>query len=163
MTKFRFVHISDAHLAVIPGRKNFKELFDNPRALTFRDFKQGKVSILPASFDRDILESATRFIYERYSTIDAVVFTGDLATTGLAADILVAKNFIQSGSNSFVENDLPVLGFAINKLSLMPGNHDRFKDVMGTPGSNHFDLAFSDQWKVVYPGVQSNIFSKGRT
>lgn len=78
-------------------------------------------------------------------SLDAVVITGDLATTGLAPDLEKARIFLE-GTSVF---DQSIAGVSAQML-LLPGNHDRFvytgRGFLFSPGGKDFDSVFKDHW-----------------
>ena len=103
----------------------------------------------PASHDTRVLSAAADFIRSFASELDLLVLLGDLATTGKKEDIGHAKEFFADIDNSLSINRKlrPAIGGLGVKMHFLPGNHDRYKDDKGTPGSTLFDSAFQDFYK----------------
>ena len=79
--------------------------------------------------------------------MDAIIFTGDLATTGMAEDLNVARNFISAspmGQGFVSATRFPTLNASQLPIFLMPGNHDRYVDDNGTPNCRRFDHEFAE-------------------
>lgn len=131
--RIRLLHISDLHLAT-----------ERPLGSTgwVRQFLGG-------IGDLHILEGALRLATKARHRLDAVLISGDIADSGKEQDLqFAAKYFSQSVStddsgilpySSFATLDLPVL--------LVPGNHDRFLNELGSPGCKNFDRVFRDFWQ----------------
>ena len=91
---------------------------------------------------------------------DCVLVTGDLATRGLTPDLRLAYDYILSPasvSNGYLGSDnRPTLSMAGRPIILAPGNHDRFKNFVGTPNSIEFENVFASHWSAGPRGVQAN-------
>jgi 3',5'-cyclic AMP phosphodiesterase CpdA len=148
---FRFIHISDLHLASESRRLNCFEEFS-----LCHPFNGKRCFFAPSSYDVDIAEQVSRFIFEfanmKAEGLDFVVVTGDLATTGKEEDLKKAHDFIyappSSGSPWLTADGFPTLGgsYSLPPFLVMPGNHDRFVDEYLFPGGKAFDKVFSSYW-----------------
>jgi hypothetical protein len=113
-------------------RAAFRRLWD--------DFRRGTTTA--SSYRSAILESFAEFAY-RYSKkkddtgrvvsgyLDAVVLTGDIATTGKEDDIILVKEFLTAPSTRKPWHTSDETGDATLKaltipVGYLPGNHDRF-------------------------------------
>lgn len=105
----------------------------------------------PASHDPRVLCAAADFIRSFSSELDMLILLGDLATTGKMEDIAHAKEFFADVDNPLAINRKlrPAIGGLGVKMHFLPGNHDRYKDDTGTPGSDLFDRAFGDFYQPV--------------
>jgi 3',5'-cyclic AMP phosphodiesterase CpdA len=127
-----------------------------------------------SSYDPEILEALAEFIYEhakRKSTaeeevpeggekLDAVVLTGDLATTGSEDDIERVARFLEADSDPrcpYRSRDADYRGATLSAVQVpvlyLPGNHDRFVPtrrwhervpIFFYPGGTHFDVLLCD-------------------
>jgi len=114
-----------------------------------------------SSYDPEILEALAEFIYQNARSkldengdsivedgedkLDAVVLTGDLATTGTSDDIERVSKFLRARSSSKCphksdESDYRGATLSAVKLPILclPGNHDRF-------------IPTRDRYKKIYP------------
>lgn len=164
MEIFRFVHITDLHLSDNPYDENPLASQSGARQAKWgwvlgQVFEQ-KNPLRPSSFDTDAAIKLRRQILESVGFIDAVVVTGDLATTGLKSDLSLARDFIIGGkvpsewnseSQQYdpIPKNLPVI--------MMPGNHDRYIGDLLFPGGNQFEAVFGNDWKAgqTFPVDQS--------
>jgi Icc-related predicted phosphoesterase len=150
MTLFSFLHLTDLHFCQEPLRKyapqllkrSWNEIIDTigeqRRDLGLSSF------FLPASYDPEIAKGVAQFCYDWSGAVDGIIITGDLATTGLTVDIKVAEQFIkQPAFSGFLSADrFPTLASLELPIHLFPGNHDRYINNFGKPGSNYFDFVF---------------------
>ena len=131
-----------------------------PRDMIDTAWKQGRnVGFLsfakPASYVPDIAAGVAQFCLERSAVIDGILFTGDLATTGLMADIGVAYSFIaEPAKNGFVtETGSPTVNVSSAPIHVLPGNHDKFVNVTGAPNCRTFELKFEAYMRNFSSGV----------
>ena len=158
MTHFRIVHISDLHFSnnakdlYVLGYKRerlqeaLKRLPSDPvRRQVLSYFSLQQVHDVDASFD------LAERIYRLCKRTDLILITGDLATTGLAADLSIAKQFCSEQPDADMPymslNGTPTLKGKKSQILLLPGNHDRFRDALGARGGRNFDLMFPQQWQ----------------
>ena len=152
---FRYIHVSDFHLCIEPKRRNMLELIrrapqskmDTLGSLGSQAFKQGFRSIFnPASYEPSQLSGVARFCVDWSDRIDGILLTGDLCTTGLIDDLKVADVFLRQPANMGVttSDNSTTISELRSLIRLLPGNHDRYKDNLGTPNSNLFDLKFDE-------------------
>jgi UDP-2,3-diacylglucosamine pyrophosphatase LpxH len=96
-----------------------------------------------SSFDPGLLFCLCNFIEDEDPNLNAIVITGDLATTGLKVDLDKGLDFLEGTSIQSISST------AAPKL-LMPGNHDRYryigKEFLYAPGDTLFDTTFEDYW-----------------
>jgi UDP-2,3-diacylglucosamine pyrophosphatase LpxH len=150
MSPIRILHASDLHIAQAPSLISPIDKISPGtfvEAVTKRTFA--------SSFDPAVLERFTSFVYNKMGgQIDAVLLTGDIATTGLPHDLEVARRFIEGpphprvpALNTRMEPTLAGLGMPV---WLLPGNHDRYirtKLLDYSPGGTRFDYVFGAYWK----------------
>ena len=96
-----------------------------------------------SSFDSQLLDCLCNFIEEEEPNLDAILITGDLATTGFEKDLAKGLRFLEGPSQSI--SKVP-----FHKKLILPGNHDRFAytddGFLYAPGGALFDTAFSNYW-----------------
>lgn len=149
--------IADPHLCVQARRRNIQSLLsrklwskidvsDREKAYgVSRYFSITK----PTSFDDEPLLAAADFLEEVSREMDLLVVLGDLATTGTSEDLEVARQvFLDPLVKEHVSagGDPRIGGLGI-PLHVVPGNHDRYKDDVATPGSTEFDRVFDAVYK----------------
>jgi 3',5'-cyclic AMP phosphodiesterase CpdA len=161
MALYRIVHASDLHFSARPG---FTNIYDRSgKAAWFREILSSNFrdALIPSSFSVDKAAAFSFEIAHDAATIDAIIITGDIATTGVREDLNAAHNFLYGAipdewspiKSSFkplvgVENMPPVI--------LMPGNHDRYTVPLLYPGSLEFENVFGRYWN--FHGRQDNRF-----
>jgi 3',5'-cyclic AMP phosphodiesterase CpdA len=100
----------------------------------------------PASYIESITSGVAQFCYKHTQSVDGIIVSGDLATTGMTADIGVARAYVDdaplSGFRS--ESRKPTLKSARRPIYLVPGNHDRYANNFATTNSKTFDLTFGN-------------------
>lgn len=164
MVRFRLLHLSDFHFGKTAdvtnllhrAAFNFDGVSDvDVDSLIPRSAKESLIK--PTSHDTLASFGVARFCYEQKDNYDAVVVTGDLATTGRRSDLQFASDFL---SKVYSEKYFDFTG---TKCSLagndkdcfvIPGNHDRYTGVLGGPGSPEFDNVFK-----IFP-KGSRVYSK---
>jgi hypothetical protein len=160
-TRFSYIHLSDAHFCAEPVRNNALALIKRrPRDLIDTGWaqaqKHGFLSFAkPASYIPEIISGVAQFCFERSGVSDGIVVTGDLATTGMMSDINVAKAFIgEPPSYGFVTaSRFPTLNSSNLPIYVLPGNHDKFINISGSPNCPHFELNFLDHMQNFGLGV----------
>ena len=103
-----------------------------------------KEQTFASSFDTRLLYCLCNFIEDEAPRLNAIVVTGDLATTGLKVDLDRALSFLEGPINpsiAIVPDD---------KKLILPGNHDRFvytkEGFLYAPGGPLFDNHFKRFW-----------------
>ncbi|TIR15329.1 MAG: metallophosphoesterase [Mesorhizobium sp.] len=165
MVRFRLLHLSDFHFGrnadvtnlIHRAALNFEGISDvDIDKLVPRSPKQSLIK--PTSHDTLAAFGVAKFCYEQKDNYDAVIVTGDLATTGRRADIQFASDFISKRySESFFDFTGTKYSLAGNEKDcfVIPGNHDRYTSTLGGgPGSVEFDNIFK-----IFPGA-SRVYSK---
>jgi 3',5'-cyclic AMP phosphodiesterase CpdA len=98
---------------------------------------------IATSYNPGALDCLCNFIDDE--RLDAIVITGDLATTGLGPDLEKARLFLESKS----EFDQSI-AYVAAPVHLLPGNHDRFiytgRGFLFAPGGKDFDSVFASRW-----------------
>jgi 3',5'-cyclic AMP phosphodiesterase CpdA len=164
MVVFRLLHASDLHFGQTPGQVGVPVLLQNPY------WWWAGIPGTPAmasSHNLDRVDALAAFAFYKRQRYDAILVTGDLATTGKADDLNAAYEFIASPAVKGYLNAAgrPTLQAAGRPLYLLPGNHDRF-GAFYLPGGAEFDKVFATVWPVgqgvhVWPPLVSQ--SEGET
>ena len=130
-----------------------------------------KSEAVVSSYSPDILYHLAEFLYEDYidnfvghmaAPVDAVLLTGDIATTGLSSDLQLAFAAVDGPALNndplLWAPDNPTLAGSTGKLKiplwLLPGNHDRLRpDSVSwyAPGGYMFDTIFEPYWGPLDP------------
>jgi 3',5'-cyclic AMP phosphodiesterase CpdA len=132
----RILQLSDLHMAVTPNRYGLPDVLQQLHAA------QGveRLELFASLMRRDsllgshspVLATAVEKWFDANShDIDAIIVTGDLATTGEMSDLLIAKNWLDELA-------------PFTPVAVMPGNHDRFQgeSTLYQPGCSNFDTLF---------------------
>lgn len=158
--KFAILHVSDLHLSAVANLANIWDRL-RPKLIDIDAVQNTSIWRL-TSFDAGRSAALARFIDVLTPKVDALVLSGDLATSGLDEDINEAFTYIDSPSRPSLHKGMrvPGLGNAKEKLILIPGNHDRFeweswRPPFYIPGGKRFDSAFRDYWCPQLRNVQS--------
>lgn len=161
MGRASFLHISDLHISKFPNLKTCSKR-------TIEEWAEGVSNhAYCASYDPGRLKGIVQLAHDVRERIDAIVITGDIATTGLTRDLTPSYNFIYGSPD---EKDIrtskgfPTLaGTGLSVLAL-PGNHDRYKKLLKKfgyiPGGKHFDRIFAEHWndeKKLLPIVKDDL------
>jgi 3',5'-cyclic AMP phosphodiesterase CpdA len=147
MGLFRLLHASDFHIAQFPYWAGTPT---NPwLAPLTRLWRQ-------QSHDPFVQEAFAEWVWSNggFATadgtyFDAILLTGDMATTGEVVDLQEAYRFVDDAplfGGYLTPTQKPTLGFAKGQidLSLLPGNHDRYRSgySLYLPGGTTFDTVF---------------------
>src|SRR5947209_5302025 len=144
MTCFRLLHLSDLHIAVKPREIGFPDRRYAPY------FPNGKVRLIKcSSWDPRLGDNILARLVESRDLLDAVLITGDLATTGEQEDLGRAREFIDS-LRRLAQTAPPGGGPPRQpKIIVLPGNHDRFHGKPKWAGCGRFDTTFAGEWQPV--------------
>jgi 3',5'-cyclic AMP phosphodiesterase CpdA len=99
----------------------------------------------------DLLDAMASFAYQYRECYDAIVLSGDLATTARKPDLDKVRHLIETvpAEGYWDEDGHPSLRAAGKRVLIVPGNHDRFGPLRGLrpypPGDETFDGVLS--WK----------------
>src|ERR1700720_1064243 len=187
MTSIRILHASDLHIAVGDQRRSYVDaISDAVSTLPNLDPKLTWIALrklaLASSYEPQVLEDLAEFIVNNVrgvkpdvaqliesvakqhdivilnEKLDAIVLTGDLATTGLEHDLRRVHSFL----NADYEPDTPhkpkdagsiiaaisAVNTDITPIACLPGNHDRYSFPVGLPtympGCRSFDTLLLD-------------------
>jgi len=156
MTSVRILHASDLHICTV---SNLTSPIDRLTAGTLYDaVVEG---ILVSSYDVSVLQRFADFVYQQASRalLDAVVLTGDIATTGEWEDLNKALEFFKAQPDVRLSTQTPEQEPTFAGIStpvfLLPGNHDRYRTGPGYapgglgygPGGRIFDDVFEEYWR----------------
>lgn len=163
MHTFRILHLSDLHLAKRHNEVGFLHalLRGAPADCT--------TAWLSAHHPRKLLRLIL-FVQYYATKLDAILITGDLATSGRKADLSRALQVVDSSpitDSAWFSSPSQNLSATLRRgdvpVKLMPGNHDRYEGRLPfLPGNKTFDTVFKDYWKAGQ-GVQTQIILRGRT
>ena len=157
MHPVRILHASDLHIAV---KANLTSVVDYISAGMY--FNALRPRALASTYDPSILLRLADLIYSDYrgnyinqasNPLDAVLLTGDLATTGKQRDLETALKFIDGPHHPYLptmtRDFVPTLAASQTPVWLLPGNHDRLRRAKLTgysPGGKIFDTLFASHW-----------------
>jgi 3',5'-cyclic AMP phosphodiesterase CpdA len=157
MPPVRILHASDLHISI---KANVTSTLDNISAGTY--FNALKSSAQVSTYDPLILLRLADLIYQdsigihingAANPLDAVLLTGDLATTGRQHDLEQAVKFIDGPVHQYLSTQtpdyVPTLAAVRTPIWLLPGNHDRLRRARFrgySPGGKIFDRLFSSHW-----------------
>jgi predicted phosphodiesterase len=142
MALFRILHASDPHMAAQPFMAGGSSTFRWPPKVA-RHWRQ-------TSHDPAPLRAFVNFAHHNRDAFDAVLVSGDLATSGDRTDLDAAYQLYTAPpanpNVSLTPAGEPTLVHwaQANKLDLLPGNHDRFRSArqLYRPGGRFFDRVF---------------------
>ncbi len=140
MPIIRLLHLSDLHI----GRRRKRDpenIFQK-----YRPHSPGVVSAL------------AELCYRNRDSFDAIVITGDLAHSGRAEDLDMARRFLLTPAGRsipWLNGTQPTLAGAGRPIYALPGNHDRYQGspAKGKPGGVLFDATFAKAWPTGFGGV----------
>ena len=92
MESIRILHASDLHIAEFANLKSFADTPDSVTAF----FGFLKHPSFANSYDPTILRSFADFV-NRQASVDSILITGDIATTGDYPDLEIAHRFVEQG------------------------------------------------------------------
>ena len=162
--------LADPHLCVQARRRNVLSL-QMRKPWKYIDVDQRKTSLVsndkfspfkPASYDDRPLLAAADLVGLLADDLDMLVLLGDLATTGTSEDLEVAREvFLDARTNRHLNAALePRFGGLGISTHVIPGNHDRYRDIWATPGGDQFDKVFGSVYRPTN-GVSSETIKKG--
>src|SRR5882724_293620 len=144
METFRLAQVSDLHIATRPYTLSLPDWWGqrDPGSHAHRSI------FSPSSHDPDLLDAVIRNLYNRRDNLDAIILSGDLATTGLQPDIHAAAMHIDSQPLDTYRDarDRPTFQSIGRELILLPGNHDRYRNRAFFPAGREFDVRFQHYW-----------------
>ena len=150
---FRLNQISDLHFSAIVGRLNGLEAAHSLRErsdVIICELIWGahRAPLYPSTFSADVALSLLRDLSKKIPFLDALVVTGDLATTGADADLVVARDYFSGRipANWNPGEECPSLLTGEDVIITLPGNHDRYEGVALLPGGARFEQHFGSFW-----------------
>ena len=148
---FRLGHVSDLHFGNVAERLSpFDDEGTTRSRLALSELLgSGLGTFYPSTFNSLVAQRLLRRLKEELVSLDAIVFTGDLATTGNDPDQALAR--------SYFEGNIPLDFNPINShpsllknpsdiLICLPGNHDRYAGLALMPSSRRFEAHFGRHW-----------------
>jgi DNA repair exonuclease SbcCD nuclease subunit len=147
MSIIKILHVSDLHISKYPFLKQFNRrspgnFYDAVRHGTYA-----------ASHGTDKLRALVNLVYRLREELRAVLITGDIATTGLDYDLLLALAFVEGtpdAHDSRTSDSFPTISGAGIPVFLLPGNHDRYKSFLKrlgyAAGGRLFHHLFHRHW-----------------
>ena len=146
MAFFHLLHLSDFHLAVRPHVVAWPDRFDA------RNDPDEEIRLLfSSSHNLNVARVVASRCYLFSEPLDALLITGDLATTGDDHDLDVAWRLVEAPGQSpsapwLTAEEQPTLAAREKPIFLMPGNHDRFDGVVKRAGGTSFFGYFSPKY-----------------
>lgn len=170
MSRFRLLHLSDLHIAEEADHLNRHEKMREALNSGFTDVWRSEnlssdlMSLLrPTSHSTFAQHMAAKFCYDRRDDVDAIVITGDIATTGRDKDLAAAREYVLKNvkSHYFDWRFGSSLSAGGRRIYLMPGNHDRYKGFLPNPSVNN--LNFENYFPNHYPlGKRVHSFTRSK-
>jgi len=160
MHRVTILHTSDLHISKNPHLRQLQ------RRTPGNFYDAVRKGIYAASHGNGKLKALVELVHNKKSSLDAIVITGDIATTGLDYDLERALQFIEGKPDAQdvrVSFGFPTISGAGLPIFLLPGNHDRYKLLLRrlgyAPGSRKFHQMFSRYWQ---GDVKTNVIVKDR-
>lgn len=163
MARFQAIHVSDFHFGRRGGRPNVATLVENPEgAVTAgRVWSSLRGFHRQVTHDPDVALQVARFLVERVRPGSLLLVSGDVAATGLDADLAVGLAFLCEPPGAMgrhlTASLKPTIAGARLNVCLVPGNHDRYRSDLGIPGSTAFDRKFQAFWGDPNPSVVAKV------
>lgn len=148
MSRVSLLHISDLHISKYPAlpvmsRRSPGNYYHAVRNHTYA-----------ASHGSGKLNALVNLVHDVKDSLDGILITGDIATTGLDFDLSKALAFVEGvpdPDDARTSGGFPTLRGAGCPVHLLPGNHDRYKLRFGglgyAPGGRKFHKIFHSYWK----------------
>lgn len=117
------------------------------------------------------MTALAEFAVNNSSGYDALLVSGDIATTGSDADLKTAASLFEAPTTTagfLTRQNAPTLHALQNKIALIPGNHDRFgpatPGALGySPGSKNFERFFGRFWNAPHGARELQAIGKDGT
>lgn len=161
MSIIKILHVSDLHISKYPF---LKQLNRRSPGNYYDAIRHGTYA---ASHGTDKLRALVTLVYRLRRELHAVLITGDIATTGLDYDLLLALAFVEGtpdAHDSRTSHGFPTISGAGIPIVLLPGNHDRYKLFLKrlgyAAGGRLFHQLFHRHWSDdvrVFPIVNSDL------
>ena len=150
MGQVRLLHVSDLHFSYRLNRPNLVNLLETDAADIVNIIGNAFKDRLPefANHNPMLADALAEFVYLQSDAIDAILITGDLASTGRSSDLSVAYNYIDASCTRKWQTQTQEASLKAGNLPiyLLPGNHDRYQHVLGGVGNTEFETIFSSYW-----------------
>lgn len=140
--------MSDLHFAVESGYGN--NCIEHHYIDLLLDWKN---RYRPNTYSARIATNLPKVLTDHSTDVDALLITGDLATTGSQSDLNTAREWIAGNAAA---KHIPrylhqgevaqKLATVAKTLILMPGNHDRYQGPKSIPRSALFESVFGNHW-----------------
>jgi 3',5'-cyclic AMP phosphodiesterase CpdA len=163
MAVFYLAQISDLHLCIEPDWLTPFEVesvtgkiaaaYDT---LLGRRSSRGRLlpGIYPSSFSADVAAGLLKHLIPKMRLLDALIISGDLATSGREDDLQVARAYFEGRIPEewnpwhYLETGAPatLLGIPGQCVVTIPGNHDRYDGVFAAPALRAFERHFGEDW-----------------
>lgn len=149
MAVFRLLHLSDLHVA---GEANRYSLVDpyNPKVSFLESLARVQSPLKIPSHDARAARALATQLAQDKGKYDAILISGDLATTGSEEDIKAAHNYLHGKlwHNKELIEDIPSI-CDVSRLIWMPGNHDKYEGSSFEPGCKRFESPdyFGGNWR----------------
>lgn len=148
MSRATILHISDLHISKFPQLMQLQRRSPGNYYDAIRD------GIFAASHGKGKLTALVNLVHNLKATLDAVLITGDIATTGLEFDLEKALLFVEGQPDAHeprTSAGFPTVSGAALPVHLLPGNHDRYKLFLKrlgyAPGNRKFHQIFHRHWQ----------------
>lgn len=158
MVSFRIAHVSDLHFGKIIDWQNPLEDTTTVTGMAREAVKYilncdstGRIAdvFYPSTFSPDAAAALSHILSSEMDYLDAILVSGDLATTGDDSDLTLAKNYFHGEIPSdWNPSDVPLRSWLDNEeiaVVTLPGNHDRFAN-LSQPLSKNFEEFFGKYW-----------------
>jgi len=149
MAAFRLLHLSDLHIA---GEANRYSLVDpyHPISSFLKSLARAQSPLKIPSHDARAARALAMQLAQDKGKYDAILISGDLATTGSEEDIKAAHDYLHGKlwHTKVIIDNIPSI-CDVSQLIWMPGNHDRYEGNSFKPGCKRFESPdyFGGNWR----------------
>lgn len=151
MSKLRILHLSDLHLA--ENRAVYERI---------RNHTDNLLSVC----DPDALEVVAQIVHEWSNKLDAILISGDIVVAGTDRNLNRSIDFFETPpalEEPWLNSKRkPTLKAFTKPIIIVPGNHDRFSNILGWPGKLFYNY-YSSYWTVGIGGIQSHFLPDKRS
>jgi predicted phosphodiesterase len=149
MALFRLLHLSDLHISGEANRYSLVDSYSPIRSTIKSLFRVQNPLKIPSHDSRAARALASQLDQDK-DKYDAILISGDLATTGSEEDIKAAHDYLH-GKLWHTKNLIDEIPKICNVAPViwMPGNHDRYKGKSFKPGCKRFESPnfFGGRWR----------------